>query len=195
MSFSEDALPGLGYARTAALARNWWALALRGALAFLFGILAVLWPGITLAVLILLYAVYAIADGVTAIIAAVWAMAHHERWGMLIVEGLVGIGAGIIALIWPGLTLLALAWLLAAWAVLTGALMLSAAFRLRHGGWLLGLSGTVSIVWGVLLAIFPIVGAFVLAVWIGVYALFFGGAMIALAFRLRALAQKTEKPA
>ena len=195
MTFSEQAPPGLGYAPTAALARNWRLLVLRGIFTWLFGIIAVLWPGITLGALILLFAVYAFVDGVTAIAASAWAMAHHERWGMLIVEGIVDIAAGIIALLWPVITLLALVWLIAAWAIVTGALMLGAAFRMHREGWLLGLGGVVSIVWGVLLAIFPIAGGFVLAIWLGVYALFFGTAMIVLGFRLRGLGGKLAEGA
>jgi uncharacterized membrane protein HdeD (DUF308 family) len=195
MSFSKDATPGLGYAPTMALARNWRLLVLRGIFTWLFGIIAVLWPGITLAALILLYAVYAIVDGITAIVSAVWAMAHHERWGLLIVEGIVDIAAGVIALLWPGITLLALIWLIAAWAVVTGALMLNAAFRLHREGWLLGLGGVISIVWGALLALYPLVGAVVLSVWLGVYALFFGTAMIVLGFRLRTLGRRLEQAA
>lgn len=187
MSFSEDAAPAPGYTRTVALARNWWALVLRGVFALLFGIVAVLWPGITLVALIFLYGIYAIVDGVAALLAAGWAMAHHERWGALIVEGIVGIGAGVVALVWPGLTLIALVWLIAIWAIVTGALMLSAALRLHHGAWLLGLGGLVSLIWGVLLVVFPVIGAVGLTIWLGVYALFFGGAMIALGFRLRAM--------
>jgi uncharacterized membrane protein HdeD (DUF308 family) len=174
-------------AMSAQLARNWWAVLLRGVFALVFGVLALVLPGVTIGSLVLLFGLYMLADGVLAIIAAIRAAAHHERWGALILEGVADLIAGAIALIFPLATVLAFVWLAAAWAVVSGALLLAATFRLRpaHGKWLMGLGATVSIVWGVLLFAAPGAGAVVMTWWLGAYALLFGAALVALAVRLR----------
>lgn len=179
---------GPNAAMSACLARNWWAIALRGAFAFIFGIVAVLLPGVTIGALVLLFAAYMLVDGIFAIIAGIRAASRHERWGMLILEGVADLIASAIAFFWPLATVLAFVFLAAAWAIVTGVMLLSAAFRLHgtHGRWLMGLGGVVSLIWGALLAFEPVPGAIALSWWLGAYALFFGGALIALAFRLRA---------
>ena len=173
--------------RRAGLARNWWALVIRGVIAVVFGLVALLAPALTLETLVLVFGAYALVDGVFAMVAAVRALAVHERWGALLLEGFVGVAAGVGAWAVPGLAVVVFITLLAVWGVITGALMLIAAFRLDagHGQWLMGLGGVISIVWGVLLWIWPIVGAVVLTVWLGAYALIFGITMIALGLRLR----------
>ena len=175
-------------ARSATLARNWWAVALRGVFAILFGLAAFLLPLATIGSLVLLFAIYMLADGVFAIVAGVRAATHHERWALLILEGIVGLIAGAIALAAPGLTLLFLITLLGIWAVVSGVFMLAAAFRLHaaHGRWILVLSGLVSVLWGVLLYFSPVAGALVLTWWLGGYALAFGVLLLVAAFRLRA---------
>ena len=177
--------PWLG--RRAALARNWWALVIRGVIAVAFGVAALAAPGVVAAVLVLVFGAYALVDGVFAIVAAVLALGRHERWGLLLLEGVVGIAAGIAAWTFPALAIVVFITLLAVWAVITGALMLAAAFQLDldHGNWMIGLGGLVSILWGVLLWTSPIVGAWVLTIWFGAYALLFGIAMIAFGLRLR----------
>jgi uncharacterized membrane protein HdeD (DUF308 family) len=174
-------------AMSALLARNWWAVALRGVFTILFGLAALVLPLTTVASLVLLFAIYMLVDGVFTIVAGVRAAAHHERWGLLILEGIVDLVAGAAALLLPGLTVLVAVTLLGVWSVVTGALMLGAAFRLHggHGRWLLALSGVVSVVWGLLLWVSPIAGALVLTWWLGGYALVFGVLMLVLAFRLR----------
>jgi uncharacterized membrane protein HdeD (DUF308 family) len=173
---------------SAVLARNWWLVALRGALGILFGLVALLLPFATILSLVLLFSAYALVDGVVAIIAAIRNSRRHERWGFLVLEGVVSIAAGVVAFVWPGLTVLAFVLLVAAWALVTGALMVVAAFRLNtdHGRWWLLLGGIVSFLFGVLLAIAPLIGALVLTWWVGAYALVFGVALLILAFRLRA---------
>lgn len=170
-----------------ALARNWWAFAIRGALAILFGIIAFAWPGVTMLSLVLVFSAYALVDGVFAIVAALRAMSHHERWFLFVFEGLAGIAAGIIAFLWPSITVFVFVLLVACWALLTGGFMLAAAFSLKpaHGRLWLGLGGAVSILYGALLVIAPMIGALVLTWWIGAYALVFGVSMLLLAFRLR----------
>jgi uncharacterized membrane protein HdeD (DUF308 family) len=171
----------------AILARNWWAIAIRGALGILFGLVALLLPGATMLSLVLLFAAYMLVDGVFAIVAAVRAARHSERWGLLTLEGVVNIATGVIAYLWPGLTLLAFVLLVAAWAIISGALMLGAAFRLdsEHGRWWLALGGIASLIYGILLVAAPMIGAIVLTWWIGAYALVFGVSLLVLAFRLR----------
>jgi len=170
-----------------ALARYWWALVLRGVAAVIFGVLAFVFPAITVAVLIILFGAYAIVDGVFNLIAAVSGRTE-QRWWHLVIEGIVSIAAGVIAFAWPGLTLLALVWLVAGWAIITGVLEIVAAIRLRKhidNEWWLALSGVASLILGGLLIVAPIAGAVVMALWIGAYAVIFGALMIGLGIRLR----------
>lgn len=172
---------------SALLARNWWAVLLRGLIAVALGILTLWIPAVSLATLVLVFAAYMLADGALGIVAAVRAARRHERWGWLVLEGLLDIGAGIVALAWPGLTIIVFVALVAAWAIVSGGTMALAALRLgkRHGRWLMGLAGVLSILWGALLAIAPVSGAMVLTLWIGAYALLFGVTLIMLSLRLR----------
>jgi uncharacterized membrane protein HdeD (DUF308 family) len=174
-------------AMSAALARNWWLIALRGVLAILFGVVAILLPGPTLAALVLLFAAYMVVDGVLAIIAAVRAARRRERWGWLIFEGVVDLAAAAIAFLFPIATIFAFVLLLGAWAIVSGAMLWAAAFRLNlaHGRWLMAFGGIVSVIWGFLLILWPAIGALALTLWIGAYALIFGVALLVLAFRLR----------
>jgi uncharacterized membrane protein HdeD (DUF308 family) len=173
---------------------NWWALALRGVIAILFAILTFVVPGLTLTAIVLLFGAYALIDGVFALISAVRAAHGHGRWGAFLLEGTVGIIAGLITLAAPAVTLAFLIYVVAGWAVITGALELAAAFRLRRhvvGEWLLILAGIVSIVFGGVIFAAPVVGAIAIAWWLGVYALIFGVLLLTLAFRLRALHETT----
>jgi uncharacterized membrane protein HdeD (DUF308 family) len=173
--------------------RYWWVVALRGVAAVLFGIAAFAWPGATLAVLVLLFGAYAVVDGVFALIYA-FGSGRPFR-GMRVVEGLAGIALGVVALAWPGITTLALLYLIAAWAVVTGILEIVTAIGLRKvidNEWLLGLSGLASVIFGVILAIRPAAGALALIWLIGGYAIVFGVLLIALTFRLRVSAKKVD---
>jgi uncharacterized membrane protein HdeD (DUF308 family) len=171
------------------LSRNWWALALRGLAAVLFGLLAFILPGITLTVLILLFGAYMLVDGIFSIIAAVRAPRNDARWWLLLAEGVFGVLAGIIAFIWPGLTALALLYFVAAWAIVTGVLEIVGAIRLRReieGEWALGLSGALSLIFGVLLVVIPAPAGLLSLLWlIGAYAVASGVILIILAFRVR----------
>ena len=180
--------PALSDAMSACLARNWWAVLLRGLLAIVLGVLTLALPAVSLASVVLLFAVYMLADGVLGIVSAIRAARRHERWGWLVLEGLLDIAAGVAALVWPGLTIIVFVALVAAWAIITGIALLGATFRLtaQHGRWLMGLAGVLSVIWGILLIIAPIGGALVLMLWIGAYALVFGITLVVLAFRLRA---------
>jgi uncharacterized membrane protein HdeD (DUF308 family) len=175
-------------ALSAVLARNWWAMAIRGVLGIVVGVIAFIMPAATMLALVLLFAAYMLVDGVFAIIAAVRAARRHDRWGLLVLEGVAGFVAAAIAVLWPGITVLAFVLLVAAWALVSGTLMLMAALYLNidHGRWWLVLGGAASIVYGLLLLVAPAIGALVLAWWFGIYAFVFGVALLILAFRLRA---------
>jgi uncharacterized membrane protein HdeD (DUF308 family) len=172
----------------AMLAGNWWLVALRGVLAILIGVIAFAAPAATMLSLVLLFSAYMFVDGVFAVMAAVRASRSGERWGLLTLQGIVSIVAGVVAVLWPGLTVIAYVLLVAAWAIVTGVLMFAAAFRLNfeHGRWWLLLGGVASVVYGVLLIAAPLLGALVLTWWFGAYALVFGVMLLVLAFRLRA---------
>src|ERR687895_1313310 len=125
------------------LTRNWWAIVLRGIAGILFGVITFFAPGISLAALVLLFGAYAFADGVLAIVTAVRRRGTDRGW-LLLLQGLVGIAAGVVTLLWPGITAIALLYVIAAWALVGGALQIAAAIRLRRvisGEWLLALAG------------------------------------------------------
>lgn len=171
-----------------ALSRNWWALAIRGIVAVLFGILAFVWPQLTLATLVLLFGAYILADGIFAVVHGVQSHGESQRWWAVLLEGIAGIIIGVVAFLYPGITALALLSLIAAWAIITGILEIVAAIQLRRvieGEWLMVLSGILSIAFGVLLFLYPGAGAVGLIWLIGGYAIVFGVLLLMLAFRLR----------
>jgi uncharacterized membrane protein HdeD (DUF308 family) len=167
------------------LTANWWALAIRGLVAVLFGLLTLFLPGITLVTLVLLFGVYALVDGVFNVI-AFFRVASHQ-WALLI-EGVVGIVAGVITFAMPAITAIALLYLIAFWAILTGIFEIVAGIRLRKAianEWLLLMMGVLSLLFGFLILFAPGAGALAIVLWIGAYALVFGVFLLALAFRLR----------
>jgi len=167
------------------LARRWWALALRGVIAVLFGLLTFFIPGVTLISLVLLFGFYAILDGIFDIVSAMKAPGHH--WPLL-VEGIVGIVAGIVTFMWPGITAMFLLYLIAFWAILTGVLEIVAGIRLREviaNEMLLILMGVISTLFGILIIIFPGAGALAIIIWIGAYAVVFGIILIVLGSKWR----------
>ena len=169
------------------LTRNWWIVALRGLLAIVFGIIAFAWPEITMLSLVLVFAGYSIVDGTLGILLAIRGARRGERWGLLMLTGLLSITAGVMAAVWPGLTVIAFVLIMAFWAVFTGAVVTAVAFDMRvdHGRWWLGLAGLTSIVYGVLLVVAPLLGAVVLTWWVGAHALVLGVTLLILAFKLR----------
>lgn len=177
------------------LARNWWLLALRGVFSIIFGILAFAWPGLTLLVLIYLFGAYVLVDGIFAVIAGISSYGRNERWWAMLLEGVLGIIVGVLAFIWPITTGLVLLYFIAAWAIVTGIFEIVAAIQLRRvitGEWFMILSGVLSIIFGVLLVIFPRAGALGLTWLIGAYAILFGILFIILAFRLRGMRREAE---
>jgi uncharacterized membrane protein HdeD (DUF308 family) len=170
-----------------ALTQNWWLFTLRGIFGIVFGLIALIFPGPTMLSMVIVFSAYMLVDGVAGIVSAVRAMRRRDRWGLLALEGLVDIAAGIVAFLWPGITVLAFVLLIATWAIVSGALMTTAGFRLNisHGRWWLILGGLVSLAYGALLIAAPLIGALVLTWWLGAYALVFGIALIIFSFRLR----------
>jgi uncharacterized membrane protein HdeD (DUF308 family) len=187
MALFETSDPDVVTAKNAVLAENWWALALRGLFAIVFGIIAFAVPAAAMLALVLVFGAYSIADGIFNIVLAVRGARSHERWGLLLVNGLLGIAIGIAAAIWPGITVLAFVFMVGAWALLSGGLMLGAAIGLKisHGRWLLVFGALISLVYGFLLFASPLIGALVLTWWVGAYSLVLGITLIVLAFRLR----------
>jgi len=172
-----------------ALSENWWLFLLRGIAAIIFGILAFVWPGITLLSLTLVFAAYAQVDGFCALWAAISGRTSEmmPRWWLAVV-GVAGVLAGLIAFFYPGMTALILLFFIAGWAVVIGALQIWGAIQLRkemEGEWLLALSGLLSIAFGVLVMLWPGAGALAVVWIIGWYAILFGGISIGLAFRLK----------
>lgn len=167
---------------------NWWLLALRGLVAVLFGVLAFVWPGATLITLVWLFGAFALVNGFLSLVLAAKAPKGYPRLGSLILGGLLGILAGLLTFVMPGITALGLLMLIAAWAIVTGVMEVVAAIRLRKiiaNEWLLILAGIASVAFGVVLFLQPAAGALALIWWIGAWALIFGILLIVLAFRMR----------
>jgi uncharacterized membrane protein HdeD (DUF308 family) len=167
------------------LAINWWALALRGLAAVVFGLLTLFLPGITLITLVLLFGAYALVDGIFNVAAFFRVASHH--WALLI-EGVIGIIAGILTFAWPAITALVLLYVIAFWAIFTGIFEIIAGIRLRKvitNEWLLLVMGAISLLFGLFILFAPVAGALAIVLWIGGYALVFGVFLLALAFRLR----------
>ena len=175
---------------SAALARNWWAIWLRGAAALLFGLAVLSFRRPALGALALLFAAYLAADGTMAIIAAWRAARRGERWPTLVMEGLANLGAAVAVLAWSAIAIVPLVPLASVWAIVTGALLVAAARRLpiAHGGQILAAAGIVSALWGGLASVLaPASGGDLadLAPWLVCYASLFGAIMLLLAGRLR----------
>lgn len=172
------------------LAVNWWALALRGVFAILFGALSLALPGVTLRVLATLFGVYAAADGAFALLSGYRAMERGQQWGAFALEGAVGIGAGLVSFLAPASSIRAFLYLIGAYAVVTGIYEVVAAVRLRdeiEGEWWLATGGALSILFGVLIAASPMVGAIAVVRWVAAYAVGFGVVLVGLSLRLRTL--------
>jgi len=170
-----------------ALAKNWWLLLLRGIAAIVFGVLAFAWPGLTLLTLILFYGAFALVDGVLAIVAAISGGAPGSRWWLAIV-GLVGIAAGLLTFLMPGVSALVLLFFIAGWAIATGVLQIIGAIQLRKeidNEWMLILGGVLSVLFGVGMMLAPGAGALALVWVIGIYAVITGVVLVALALRLK----------
>jgi uncharacterized membrane protein HdeD (DUF308 family) len=167
---------------------NWWALAIRGLAGVLFGVIALLMPGVTLAALTMLFGAWALIDGIISLVAALRAGRMHRAWWAFLLEGIAGLLAAAATFTWPALTLIVLLYVIAAWAIVTGIFEIIAAIEFRRvirREWMLALAGIASIAFGVLLFVAPGPGAVVIAWWIGVYAVVFGLLLLAFSFRVR----------
>jgi uncharacterized membrane protein HdeD (DUF308 family) len=170
------------------LHRSWWMLLLRGLAAIAFGLLVWFRPGISLALLLLLFGIYTLVDGVLGIWAAIAGRRDHEHWWVLLLTGLLGVIVGVLTFVAPGVTAIALLFYIAIWAIGTGTLQIVAAVRLRReieGEWMLILAGLVSVVFGLVLIARPGVGVLTLLWLIAVYAVLYGVLLLVLSFRVR----------
>ena len=178
------------------LSGNWWALLLRGLLAIAFGVLTWTQPGISLAALVLLFGVFALADGVLGIWTAISGRRDNAHWWVLLLWGLVSAAVGILSFVYPAVTTIALLYFIAIWAVIIGVLQIIAAVRLRKeikGEWLLGLAGFASVVFGVLLLVHPGAGVLTVLWLIGAYAVLTGILLVVLAFKVKGLRGKISE--
>lgn len=172
------------------LARNWWLILLRGVCAIIFGLLTFFWPGITLLTLVLLYGVFALFDGVFSLVAAVKGGTPMPRWWLAVV-GVLGILAGIAALLYPDAVGLVLLFFIAGWSIAGGVLQIIGAIQLRKeidNEWLLIASGVLSVLFGVLILLFPLAGAVGLAYAIGAFAVVYGALLSGFSLRLKKMA-------
>jgi uncharacterized membrane protein HdeD (DUF308 family) len=169
---------------------NWWMLALRGLVAIVFGVLAFVWPGITLLSLVFLFGAYALVNGVLSLIVAFKSAKGTGNKVTLIILGLLSIVAGLLTFFIPGITALGLVLLIAAWALVNGIFEIVAAIKLRKvitGEWLLILAGLLSIAFGILLFLMPGIGALALIFWIGAWAIVIGILQLILAFKIKSM--------
>ena len=185
---TSTSVPGIGGAFVNVIARNWWAVLIRGIVAIIFGILAFIWPGATILAIGILFGAYAFVDGIFSIVATVRAAEAKERWWPFLIEGIVGIVIAAITFYDIRITLFALYLTIAAWALITGIFEIIAAIQLRkmipNEFWLI-LGGIASIAFGVLMIVYPMAGALALIWLIASYAIIFGIIMVAFALRLR----------
>jgi uncharacterized membrane protein HdeD (DUF308 family) len=178
-----------------AVQRNWWLLALRGVIAIIFGLIALFFPGIALLAFIYIFAAYAFVDGIIAVITAITERGSLGRWGWVLFEGILGILFGILAFVYPGETALILLYIVAAWAIITGIMEIVSAFVIRGFAsleWALGIAGVISVLFGVILFIFPGAGLLSILWLVGIYGIVFGVFFIIRAFRLRSWASSVS---
>ena len=165
-------------------------LIVRGIVGVVIGIVAFVFPGVTIAALVVIFGIYAVIDGVTNLMIGVTRRAGDGAPWLHALQGVVGIGAGVLTFIWPGITALVLILFIGSWAIVTGVLEVAAAVKLRkeiHGEWLLALNGILSIVFGLLVLVFPFAGAVGISWVLGSYAMVGGILLIALGVRLRSV--------
>lgn len=180
----------------AVFARKWWVLALRAVVAVLFGVAVIIWPAIALKVIVLLFGVYALVDGIVTGVLGVLIRPEEDRWWLWLLEGLTGIVIGVLVFVWPAISTLVLLYLIATWGLVSGVMEILAAIRLRkviQGEWVLMLDGFLSILLGAFLIVYPNPGILVLIWMIGIYAILFGLLLFILSLQLRSLGRTLQR--
>lgn len=168
--------------------RNWWVFLLRGLLAVIFGVLALVWPEITLITLVILFGGFVLLEGILNLLIGIVSSETNRRWWVTLIEGILGIGVAVLTFVWPNLTAVVLLYFIAAWALITGILEIMTAIRLRRmleREWVMILNGAISIIFALLLFIFPGESAISLVWLFGVFVIIIGILLIILGFRLR----------
>jgi uncharacterized membrane protein HdeD (DUF308 family) len=175
----------------ASLSRNWWLYLMQGVLSVVLGVLILVWPGHALAVLIILFGLFALINGIILVFAAIGAAGVHQSWGWRLTAGIVGIVAGVAILRWPGVTALVLLYLVGIWAIATGIVELVSAFAEHEtipNAWLLALAGVVALLFGIAMFAWPRAGLLTIAYLVGIFAIVYGLFNCIIAFRARSLA-------
>jgi uncharacterized membrane protein HdeD (DUF308 family) len=177
------------------LQENWWVIALRGILGIVFGLIALFLPGVTILSIVLVFAAYMLVDGAFSVAGAIRSRNRNRQWGWLVLNGVISIITAVLAYLWPVITALAFVLLLAAWSIVGGAVQLAAGFRVNKGqrgrGWLI-VGGIVSILFGALLIISPLLGAIVLVWWLGAYILVSSILLLIIAFSVKSNAPRRD---
>lgn len=179
------------------LSRGWWLYLMQGVLSLVLGILALVWPGHALAVLIILFGLFALLNGVVAIFAAIGAAGTHQSWGWQLAVGVLGVLAGLAILRWPAVTALIVLYIVGIWAIIAGIIGIVGAVADRAEiphAWLVALAGIVSVLFGIAMLAWPAVGLLTLVYLVGIYAIVYGLIECAIAFRVRTLPQRVAGP-
>jgi uncharacterized membrane protein HdeD (DUF308 family) len=170
----------------------WWLVLLRAVLLVIWGIITLSSPGIALFALVVVFGIYAIMDGVTAVVLGIQARKAEKSWGWIVAQGVISVLAGIVALVWPGLTALSLLFVVAFWAIVLGVSTIAEGIRSRRTddrwGWTIA-KGALDVIFGILLLVWPATGILALLWLVGIFAVAGGIVLAVLAFRIRALAK------
>lgn len=172
----------------------WWMMLIRGIIAVIFGVIALVWPGITVVALVFLFGIYSIVDGIITLVRAIRDRAQLRSWGWFVFTGVISVAAGVVALVWPGITALVLLYIIAFYAIIFGILGVVGSFKLKGfpgsgWGWLLAAS-VLAVIFGIVLLIFPGEGIIGLTWLLGWYAIFFGVLVLVAAFQVRSRAKE-----
>jgi uncharacterized membrane protein HdeD (DUF308 family) len=177
------------------LQENWWVIALRGILGIVFGLIALFLPGVTILSIVLVFAAYMLVDGAFSVAGAIRSRNKNEQWGWVLLNGVISIITAVLAYLWPVITALAFVLLVAIWSIVGGAVQLAAGFRMNSGergrGWLI-FGGILSILFGALLVISPLLGAIVLTWWLGAYILVSSILLLIIAFSVKSNAPRRD---
>ncbi|MDY6867852.1 MAG: HdeD family acid-resistance protein [Chloroflexota bacterium] len=177
------------------IVRNWWVFLVRGLLAVIFGVLALIWPEITLITLMILFGIFVLMEGILNLVIGVATSDTNRRWWVTLIEGILDIVIAILTFVWPDITAVVLLYFIAAWALLSGVLEIILAIRIRQmieREWAMILGGILSIIFSVLLFVFPSEGAISLLMLIGIYSIIIGILFVILGFRIRKFGREDQ---